>query len=197
MLRSHYLLNITYYAFRRPSSTILSPPSQSIIAEPWSEATTADAQCNLYSSLSAAHPLMHELLVTVAASNSLTTRAPRRDIDLHRVISDQVVSFARARDGPQDDPLRDAGILLQRVHVHVLLDITSILDVRTKSRATTHVYTIIPPRLYGSECPPIWILSCVSRSTRHTPATCRNAPVGPFATHSRTFANSTLNNPLF
>ncbi|TFK87752.1 hypothetical protein K466DRAFT_599220 [Polyporus arcularius HHB13444] len=184
-----------------PSSRLPLETIQPTIAEPWSEATTADAQCILYSSLSAAHPLMHELLVTVAVRNvsfklaPLTTRAPRRDIDLHRVISDQVVSFARARDGPQDDPLRDAGILLQHVYVHIRLEITPILDVRTKSRATTHVYTIMPPRLCGSQFPPI------CRAYSGVPSIpllhAGSAPVGHFSSHIRTFATSTLNNPLF
>ncbi|RDX44251.1 hypothetical protein OH76DRAFT_1421457 [Lentinus brumalis] len=82
------------------------PPEiiEKILAEAWSQCATTNERWDLYKALSAAHPSMHELLVTVAARHPcFMCNASRRDILLYRETTDLAASFARARGGTESN----------------------------------------------------------------------------------------------
>ncbi len=73
---------------------------EKILAEAWSQFASTNERWDLYKTLSAAHPSMHELFVTVAARHPcFMFNASRRDILLYRETTDRAASFARARGG--------------------------------------------------------------------------------------------------
>ncbi|KAI0696867.1 hypothetical protein C8T65DRAFT_29855 [Cerioporus squamosus] len=88
-----------------------------IIAEAWSQCATTAERWDLYRTLSATHPLMHELVVTVAVRYPcFKFGAFRRDIELYKVALGRAASFAQARGDTESRDLTSAE--------HVCIDIT-------------------------------------------------------------------------
>ncbi|RDX53915.1 hypothetical protein OH76DRAFT_1399084 [Lentinus brumalis] len=115
----------------RTSPSLPSELIQMAIAELWSQVGTTDERCDLYDTLRAAHPLLHELLVAVAVRHPcFTFSASRRDIKLYRMIFDQAASFAGATAGTEEN----ATTVPQGVHV--LLDITPLVDLYGTTRTS-------------------------------------------------------------